>query len=241
MATKLYMHDVSSIVLGTLPSTQQSSQTPTQYIGSVTANKSMDTIIGSAQTSISASKTDLSYGSMDIFYLIRFVSDKVNTTSIAANTWTVNYAVSANPKPTYVNVKDSGGNPGARVIMYVWRPSTGAKVGNIFDNDMTCGYVSDNTERVIHGTVSGSAVTCQVGDVICIELRLGVFLIGGGSGAMSLFSVYYDGTTETSTDTNSATNHASYISTPQDMTFLPSGIECTVTGKLVNSKFITHV
>ena len=196
MVTRLYLHSTNSPASGTLPSTKQSAQTVQSGGGSQTVNKFMTTTIGTAQTSTTAAE------SSGYLYFTRFVSDILSAQTIAANTWTINYAF-ADP--------GSAGPSNIRVCIYVWRPSNGTRVGFIADTSVTASNPFSASEACQAVTVSGSSLAVQNNDLLCVEVIADNF--GGGSN----MSFYYDGTTVTTTAGTIVSNHASFIETPQTL------------------------
>src|SRR5690348_6645102 len=203
MATRLYLHDAASSVSGTLPSTEQSSRTAALNYEAQTNNRSMNTSIGTSQATKSfvntASRTNA------LGFVTKFISQPINQSGIAANTWTYNFA-SKNSATTNVDdyPVDDTANHKLPVTCYVWRPSTGAKVGNILDADVnnyydTGAYNGGGTphattsEVAQHGTFSGSAVAgATTGDVIVLEAWIYCYVTNTTSVTLSY---YYDGTT----------------------------------------------
>jgi hypothetical protein len=239
MATRLYLHKATSTNTGTLPSTKQSSKTTTGNLDAQTVNRSMDTTIGTSQQTISASVTTV--GSISDAYITRFLSGPFNT-NITAQTWTINFAIASNSSQwTWIDSSSNGADGGFRVCAYVWRPSTGAKVANIFDG-LTSAVSNTQvfgsyTEKSMHVTISGSAVTVTNGDIIAIEFFDGHYTV-----LTSTDTLYLDGTTvNTSTAYPSVSNHASFIETPDTLTFVGGAITATVTGKTNTNKFIKKV
>lgn len=211
--TKLYFHDATSTVSGTLPTTQQGAYTaPNVTVDAYTVNRSMDTNIGTAQTSKSGSTTL----STKTIYYTKFVSPTLNQTSVAANTW--NYAFAVLESTAAGNFPVNASGP-VYVCIYIWRPSTGAKIATISDGNSSGSFVEPNansTEKSMFSTFTGSAVSCAVGDVIIIE----VYIASGNSSATGVTcTFYYDGTTETNNNNTTVSNHASYIETPETLSF----------------------
>lgn len=223
---------------GTLPSTEQSTLTATVLSDAVTVNRSMNTTIGTAQTSNAL--TTAGTTSVQNQYFTRFVSFPINTTSVAANTWTYNFA--GTTSNVNANFPVSAGPNPVHVHCYIWRPSTGAKVGTILDGDSNDDYDEGATALTIycyHGTFAGTAVTCQAGDVIIFEVW---FAITQNNTTVRTNTFYYDGTTANTTGGSVVSNHASFIETPQTITQLPSTVDMTVvTTKVLVNKFITRV
>lgn len=210
--TKLYFHNATTEVTGTLPSTVQSAlgSTPSFTADAASVNRSMNSTIGTSQASLAISAT----AATNKLYFTRFVSDPLTTTSISANTW--NFALAAKEVSLSGNFPVSGTTTG-NVTVYVWRPSTGAKVSNIIDSTTGASFTEPsvaNTEKSIFTTFSGSAVTAQAGDVICIEIYWSC-----AATAATTDTFYYDGTTETNASGTTVSNHASYIETPQSLSF----------------------
>jgi len=224
MATRLYFHAATSTVSGTLPSTEQSSRTSAQNVDAQTVNRSMNASIGTSQanaTASSASATDR------IVYITKFISQPLVTTSISANTWTLNFAFKiANTTNQTCPVFEGASNPkysNLPITCYIWRPSNGTKVGNIFDADSagTTGEFHDcsktgTSELVEQGTFSGSAVTATAGDVIVLEAWI---YSTDSTTRASAINWYYDGTTANTTNESVVSNHASFLETPQAITF----------------------
>lgn len=241
--TRLYLHNALNALSGTFPTTEQSSKTSTVNFEAQTVNRSMNTTIGTSQASLTFVNTTVRND--EFGYVSKFVSEPLNMTSITAQTWTWNFAakISAGaPINAYPTPSTSDNLP---VSVYVWRPSTGAKVLNIFDgNTSTTGYdvgFENNLNEVNEqGTFSGAAVTSQVGDVIIIEIWVRIDAVSTTSATLSIF---YDGTTvNTSASGTTVTSHASFLETPQTLTFTAPTIDMTQSAaKTYSNKFITKV
>lgn len=203
----------------------------------------MNTTIGTAQAGLSLVNTTVRND--EFSYVTKFVSDPLNMTSITAQTWTWNFAVkntNGSPINAYPTPSTSDNLP---IAVYVWRPSTGAKVSNIFDgNTATTGYDvgwENNVNEVNQqATFSGTAVTSQVNDVIIVEAWVRIDAVSTTS---STLSFYYDGTTvNTSASGTTVSNHASFLETPQTLTFTAATIDMTeASAKTYSNKFITKV
>lgn len=224
MTTRFYFHDALSGVSGTLPSTEQNTAlaTPQYFSDAETVNRSMNTTIGTAQASKAIVFNEPSTARA---YFTRFVSEPLSTTSISANTWTLNFA--GLEQDISFEFPNNGGST-ITLTVYVWRPSTGSKVGDIINTAAGgSGFTEVTTnERSVHGTFSGSAVTCQAGDVICIEMYFNMTDIGGTS-ANDQCIIYYDGTTVNTVADQAVSNHASFLETPQDNLFTSPSIDAT--------------
>lgn len=213
--TKLYFHATASGISGTLPSSEQSTLTAVTSVDAQTVNRSMNTRIGTAQTSI-ALTSNATVSAQD-YYFTKFVSDTLSgISSITAQTW--NYAFAATESNASANYPVSGGPAAVYINVYVWRPSTGAKVGTILDGN-TSAFVGEATsgEASHFGTFSGSLVSSvSDGDVIICEIW---FRITQAAATAYTDTFYFDGTTETNSEGSVVSNHASYIETPQTLTF----------------------
>jgi hypothetical protein len=235
--TRLYFHAAANSVPN-LPTTTQSSLTADKLADAATVNRFMDTNIGTAQTTVNL--TTNSTTSLQRYYFTRFVSDTLSgITSITAQTWTYNF--SATQTSTTANFPCAG-TAAVRVMAYVWRPGTG-KVGDILDGNTAATVVeaSANFQRSHDPDFTGSLVSSvQDGDVICFEVWFENTQTVAGA---RVDTFHYDGTTVTATENTAVTDHASFLETPQTLTFgaPPSTITCTVTGKTINNKKITHV
>jgi hypothetical protein len=238
MATRLYLHNATSANTGTLPSTKQSAKTTQASIDAVTVNRSMNITIGTSQLTVSG--TPNTGSTIGDAYVTRFLSSPISS-NLTAQTWTINIAAASNSGAwSWMDSASSGSNGGFRVCAFVWRPSTGAKVANIFDgvtsaidNNQVLGSF---TEKVFHVTISGSAVTVTAGDIIGIEFFCGQY---GFTSATE--TLYMDGTTvNTSTAYPSATSHAAFIETPDTISFSGAGVTATPTSTVITNKFIAH-
>ena len=235
----MYFHAAASTVSGTLPSTEQSVLTSTTNGDAQSVNRSMNTTIGTGQTSILIVSDNTT--SNQNFYFTKFVSPPLNQTNVTAQTWTYNFAaeeeLSSNQFPV------SGSSDELYINIYVWRPSTGAKVGTIFDEPTDSGVVNEpptNTEEAFQTPVDGAAVaSAAVGDVIIAEIWFEVSQTSSTSGD-NIF--YFDGTTVTTSLDTTVSNHASFLETPQNLTFITPATDMNVTDTIVlSNKFITKV
>ena len=176
----------------------------------------MNTTIGTAQYPINGSTA--ASVSLQRLYYTRFVSPPLSgISSVTAQTWTYNFA--ALETSTNANYPVSGISQIVRCMAYVWRPSNQTKVGNILDGNSaaTVREGSANTEISNNTTFTGSLVSSvSDGDVICFEVW---FEVTQATAAGNNCYFFYDGTTVTSTSGTTVSNHASFIETPQNLTF----------------------
>lgn len=139
-----------------------------------------------------------------------------------------------------LNVADSESNLNANFVVaqanvYVWRPGTGAKVGTIADSNLA-GFgaleaTSASSEQVSHSaSVPGSGVSASDGDVIICELWSPTVVQGMATAYTA--TVFYDGTTENTTENAVVSNHASYIQFAENLTFQGPAVTGTASSTL---------
>lgn len=211
--SKFYLHDAATADAGTLPgATTVSLTSPTQTATEASTNRSMDAAIGPGQTSqaVSTTATKSTQGS----WYRRFLSAPIAAQTFANN---ASYTYQVGYSQSNTNSAINSGN----LCLAVWRPSTGAVVGRIYDSvNSTAGGNTTNTTQQVGGLgFSGAAVTSQDGDILVLE----VWTANAQSMATSYTNtVFYDGTTESST-----TNEAAFIEftsaavTMQSTAFVP--------------------
>lgn len=250
MATRLYLHQTASGVAGTLPTTEQSTKTSAFNYEAQTNNRSMNTTIGTAQQTVQMTSVVTPTQTDNACLVTKFISSPLNQTSVAANTWTYNFSVKVSSTTVVRDHPSNETNDRIPACCYVWRPSTGAKVANIIDGNTAAQYYdvgnfSDQTpttaQSTEHGTFAGSAVTCQVGDVIVLEAWVWINTSTSGS---ATYNYYYDGTTVTTTNGPTVSNHAAFLETPENLSFQAGGAPIDMTesaAKTYSNKFITKV
>jgi hypothetical protein len=229
LVTRLYLHDALSGVSGTLPTTEQSTKTAVFNYEAQTVNRSMNTTIGTAQASKTFVNTT-TRAANNTCYVTKFISDPINQSGIAANTWTYNFAVQISATTPVDDYPTNDTAPKfIPICCYVWRPSTGAKVGNILDGNSATGVYTDignggtstTSETAEQGTFTGAAVaSAAANDVIVLEAWINVWIRNTTSVTLSYF---YDGTTANTTGGAVVSNHASFLETPETITFAGGG------------------
>ena len=231
----MYLHIDASAEAGTLPTTSQSARTAIFNFDAQTVNRTMDTIIGTGQTSITFAIAQTTNQNRAC-YISKFISPELNQTSVAANTWRYNFATKASVVTSVDDWPCLDAPAGTQnITAYVWRPSNGTKVGNIFDSTVTgyydVGNFRNNTtaEKAEDGTFTGSAVTTVVGDVIIVESWGSVYTTAATASTLSFF---FDGGTETLVDGTTVADHASFLETPENLSFVTAA---TTTGRLYRS------
>lgn len=178
--SKFFLHAAATGDTGTLPglSTPVSpNELSNSAVGTVT-NQAIDAVIGASQTSLTpvvVNTADQLFG--------RWLSNPLAAQTIAAGSWSLNFAAK----------RGLGNNISVLAYVGVWRPSTGALVGTIFDTNASGDTVavSLTVENTYSITVAGGgALTVADGDVLIVELYALTI-----SSSITL-TFYYDGGTE---------------------------------------------
>lgn len=211
--TKLYFHvatDDRSISTGL----------PTNF--TVAGTGTMNPTIGAAQTSVSTTTTAAAIVAQ------RSLGPALASQTIAAQNWTLNIARSQSTNPAST-VTDWG------LRLYAFRPSTQTVVGYIVGSATAHAAYGSASENTVASTIqsfqdsvfAGSAVTVQNGDILVCE----VTVIDSNPANPASVILYFDGTTETTTDNTTVTNHASFISSANNLT-VSGAIPAKVAGRL---------
>ena len=235
MAVRFYIKGAADTTSG-LPTAEQSTksvQTSSRELISQANNYVMQTSIGTAQVSTTA---DIPNNSI-MFYMGRWVSPALNLTSFPASDFILNFAareeslasgypVNGNSKPLWVNV-------------YIWRISTASKIGTILDGNTNSVYnepSAANTEKVMHGTFSGAAVSnLETTDRLILEIWTDMSHTTNQNWAAS---IYLAGTTVNTTANTTVSNHASFL----EYEPIPTTVDASlVSAKSLVNKFITKV
>ena len=219
--TKLYFHAAANNATG-LPTSEQSSLTVDNNGDSAGTNRTMSDTIGTSQNSLACITTSTT--SAQVEHFSRFVTRTFSNTSISVNTW--NYAFAVEQDNVNANFPCSSTGKSIWVSVYVWNPATQTKVGNIIDGVSNADFdepSSSATEISVFGTFAGAAVnSIPSGCVIVYEC---MFQITMNSAAVRNLVFYYDGPTENNANGNTVSNHASYIETPQTITFQNNAVK----------------
>lgn len=213
MATKLYFHNATNALTGTFPVGEQGAATPLTTFPGATTLRTMDTTIGVAQVNL----TYTGNNDKGPFFIGFFCSQPLATNQTVGGGTMILNAATAQGNLTnnfWLNLLN----------IYVWRPSTNTKVGTIRDASSTAtpglGALEPtaiNSEQVDHiSGITSSAVSALAGDVIICELW-SADNNGGKNNTTSV--VYFDGTTENTTENAVVSNHASYIQLAETLIF----------------------
>jgi hypothetical protein len=213
--TKLYFHNALTSDTGTLPTTIKSSL-GTAFVSAdaATVNRSMNSTIGTSQTSLALNNNS---NATENLYFTRFVSNTLTINSLIADTWNYTFAAMAANAACNFPVTTVTASLALYVTLYVWRPSTGAKIATICDanSNATFGSTSTNvsTEKSFTGTFAGSAASFASQDILCFEVFMAISQSTLNSEADTY---YYDGTTETNANGTTVTSQASHIESPNN-------------------------
>jgi hypothetical protein len=199
----------------------------------------MDAIIGSAQTSKNCATNASSSDQVSRF--TRFDSPVLGVTSIAANTWNYAFAVSEDNVNANFPVSGQNGND-IWVNVFVWNTNNSTKVGDIIDGLSGNSDFEEPTtaaqETSVFGTFNGSAVnSIPAGSVICYEA---IFQFQQNNTTARTITLYYDGATETNNNGTTVSNHASYIETPQALTFAGGNVVKTLNSTVTISSTVAR-
>lgn len=212
MTLKFYLHDATTTDTGTLPASGAtvSGDTPGAGVTIALTNKTMNGTIGTAQASIA--KTTLANTADQAVPIGRWLSDPIAAQTIAgAQTLTIHCGGSQSNTSSSFTIT---------LNVQLWRPSTGAVVGAIFDSNHATGALLPSPTGTVEAdesqTVSSTAQTAQDGDVLVLELWRSH--IAQGMATAYTNTIYYDGTTE-----GSATSNAAYLLFTNDVAMSTGG------------------
>jgi hypothetical protein len=218
MPTRLYFHNATSGLAGTFPAGEQSAATANATATGAATMRVMDTNIGAGQISLNFT-TNASTAAQN-YFLRTFVSPPLVGNQVVGGGTMI------------LNAADQEANTNANFwinscCVYVWRPSTGTKVGNVRDAAGTSlGGLEPsaaNTMQVTHITgITSSAVNALDGDVVICEIWTRT-TASSATGYLCLFQ--YDGTTINTTENATATNQASFLELTENLNFTPSSFD----------------
>lgn len=212
MPTRLYFHAASNPLVGTFPTTEQSATTANNTAVGANTLRTMNTVLGTAQTSLASTSTGVTTAQSTFFGF--FCSPPLaGAQTVGGGTMILNAAETESNLAAnfWINALN----------IYVWRPSTGTRVGVIRDAAATSLGGTEptaiNSIQVSHVTgITSSPVSALDGDVIICEVW-GRYT----QGATMTYTVtfYYDGTTVNTTENAVVTSHASFIELTENLVF----------------------
>jgi hypothetical protein len=187
--TKFYFHGAASANTGTLPTAKVSATTPTVTTSGSWTQRVMDGTKGTSETSQGLNTSATKVAQTGLYW--QALSAPIAAQTIAAQGFTISSALAQGNTNSalYLN----------RGCLAVWRPSTGALIGRIFDQAQLTAVAATTVEYALNGTVasgSTSAVTAADGDILVYECWTNCTQ----AKASAYFDSYYiDGTTEDGT------------------------------------------
>lgn len=220
--TRLFFHATNNAQAG-LPTTEQSSLTVDNNGDIASKNRVMDTTAGASENTIDCGTSASS--SAQVCHFTRFCSKPFSNTSITAQTW--NYVFGAEEDNVNANFPCSSSGKDIWVTVYVWNPNTSTKVGNVIDGLTSTGTYDEPTASasptVVSGTFAGSAVnSIPSGCVLVYEC---MFQITQNNATARTITFHYDGPTVDTTSGDAFSGNASFIETPQTLTFQTNAVK----------------
>jgi len=190
MATRLYFRDIVSPDTPTAGS--KSVALPTGTNNSLTANDN-ESLLLTQGSDVQVDITSLGQTARQSARFARFTSEPLASQTISANTW--NYTLRNREANNNANAYKAAS-------IYVWRPSTSAVVGYVYDSNAEIGIEWTTNFTNDSSNITGSAVTATNGEVLVCEVW---YTAAQGAAKQYTISIQY--------------NASSFIETPQDLTF----------------------
>ena len=219
---KFYWHAATSGDAGTLPTAKVSAYVVDGTSSTANTNMAMDATKGASQASSAASGSAAGHTAFNQ----RFVSAPIAAQTISG---TVTVSVGeAQAQSTY--------KPQFTVYLALWRPSTGAKVGDLYSGaSMSQGGAGTTEQALSSGALTLTSQTALDGDIIVVEVY-------GSSNYSSdtTCTTYYDGTTESSTTSNAAFANFSAAVTMYNNVVTDSAATATGTGAALDATVIAY-
>ena len=212
MSTKLYFHIDPNALVGTFPTIEQGAAAASFIAAGANTLRTMTRAPGASQTSLSfTGATDNTRNFMGYFCSPPFDRDQ----SVGGN-------------PMELLAASSESNLGANfwinnLNIYVWRPSTGTKVGQLLDNTTgnSLGAQASLTANDAYpdyiNSIGSAPIAVLAGDVIVCEIWNRTAI---GSAISYTCNFYFDGSTETIDEATIVTNQASYIKFYETLSFV---------------------
>lgn len=208
MATRLFLHAAANALSGTFPTAEQSVTFSARYVATGgNTLRTMNSLTGVSQTTLVISTS--SSATYEAFWS-HFCSPALNgTQTIGASAQELTLNIGRDVSSTAASATAVGMN------LYVWRPSTGAKVGTIFDGTMNPIDVNAGiSKRTFNATISAAAsVVALDGDVLIVEAWQKLKPVSAIARSLTL---YYDGTVVSTTQSATSSNHAAFLNFATD-------------------------
>lgn len=218
MATRLYFHNAANSLPGTFPAGEQSAAAVTGTSTATGANtlRTMNPAIGSTQASlaVTTAASTVAQNNFMGFFCSRPLQ---GNQTVGGGTMILNGAE---------NESNASANWWINSLnIYVWRPSTGARVGVVRDAAGTSlgglEPTATGNNQVSHITgITSTAIAALSGDVIICE----IWIRATQGAAMSYTGTFfYDGATVNTTENAVVTSHASFIELNENLIFEGAG------------------
>jgi hypothetical protein len=211
MATKLYLHDNALVLSGTFPTGEQDAVTADFSATGAATLRELNQVPGAAMANRSAATsatTSAQSGFMGMW---------------ATPPLSGSHALGGGAETLAINIGADESNLSAnldwRAHAYVWRPSTGAVVGDL------CAFATSPSDSALEPTAASSiqvatftlplsSVAAEDGDVIIVELWASLT-----QAAASSYTVraYYDGSAENATEQAVVSDHAAFFEFSQTL------------------------
>jgi hypothetical protein len=205
MATKLYLHDNALVLSGTFPTGEQDAVTADFSATGAATLRELNQVPGAAMANRSASTsatTSAQAGFMGMWATPPLSG--AHTLGGGAETLAIN--IGAYESNLSANVD-------WRAHAYVWRPSTGAVVGDL------CAFATSPSDSALEPTAASSiqvatltlplsSVAAADGDVVVVELWASLTQDAASSYTVS---AYYDGSAENATEQAVVSDHAAFF------------------------------
>lgn len=212
MATRLYFHNASNALPGTFPTAEQSAATAQATATGANTLRTMNTALGTAQASLAVT-TQAATTAQNNFMGFFCSRPLQGNQTVGGGTMILNGAE---------NESNASANWWINSLnIYVWRPSTGVRIGTVRDAAGTSlgGLEPTATanNQVSHITgITSTAVSALDGDVVICE----IWIRATQGAAMSYTGTFfYDGTTVNTTENAVVTSHASFIELTENLAF----------------------
>lgn len=208
MPTRLYLRNDLLPSRDTPVTSEQSTALPIGTAGStVPINYHMSPVEGLSQTS--SSFATLAQNTQQSGTQLRWVSNRLPSVTISANTWTFFYAAAES---------NAAANLFLSLSVYVWNKAIDDVRGYIYDSSATLGTEWATSQSTQSITFSGNAVTASSGDLLVCEVWHNATQ---GMSTSYTGTFYWNGTDDVTTGTGN-TSTASYLETPQNINlYLP--------------------
>jgi hypothetical protein len=213
MTTRLFLHDSANALTGTFPSGEQDAQTADFSAIDAGTLREMNAAIGASVVNKTAET--VATASSQAGFVGMWCSKPLLAQTVGGAGQTLD-----------VNVGDYSTNTLAnffvnRVHAYVWRPSTGANVGDLstYATAPTGSPAEANANNIIMATLFSvplAAVAAQDGDVIIVELWAQITQSAASSYTVG---IRYDGSEIGTVENDIVSNYAAFVEFSQDLVF----------------------